>query len=79
MFKNREFRVRIAKPEKGVDESVTPISDILDQEAIHNLEEAGKRLVKFTAIAVVGSIAALKVLDTLCEITVKKTKSADKD
>lgn len=78
-LKNRELRVQLAKPSKADDRITTPNVDILDQETIHDLEEAGKRLVKFTAIAVGATLIALKLADALSEIAVKKTKSADKE
>lgn len=78
MFKNREFRIRVAKTDEGVNEETTPtLEQVLNPDSVQLIEETGNRFVKNLAITVVAVVAAVKIIDTLSEIAVKKTKSAD--
>jgi hypothetical protein len=78
MFKNREARVRFVKTSRREDDNVE-VEDVVNPENIKLIEEATNRIVKRVAITAVGVFAAIKVIDTLSEIAVKKTKSADKE
>ncbi len=78
MFKNREFRVRLAKTDNN-EETAPTLEEVLNPDSAKLIEEAGKRLVKYTTIAIGAIIVTAKLADTLSEIAVKKTKSADKD
>lgn len=76
MFKNRELRIRVAKPEEA-DQPLPTMEQVINPDSIQLIEEAGERFVKRLAITVVAVVAAIKLADTLSEIAVKKTKSAD--
>jgi hypothetical protein len=78
MFQNREARIKFVKSKKTEDS--TPGEDkILHPETVKLIAERGKEAVKYVALAAVGAYATIKVIDTLSQIAIKKTKSADKD
>lgn len=78
LFNNREARVRFVKTDRKEDDAPT-MEEVLNPDSVKLIEEAGKRFVKYVAITVAVTAAAIKVADTLSEIAVKKTKSADKE
>lgn len=72
---NREIRIKVAKTPQNENEAPEMEERIyVDPEKIAKI---AKDLVKHTAIAVGAVLVASKVLDTLSEIAIKKTKSAD--
>lgn len=79
MFKNRELRVRIANTNKDVNAPTTVVDEPLNPDTVKLIEETGNRFVKRLALTVVAVVVAIKVADTLGEIAVKKTKSADSE
>ena len=74
--KQREARIRFTKVDEN-EEPTTPKEKIFTPDAVKLITERTKEVVKFTALAVVGTYAAVKTIDTLSAIAVKKTKSAD--
>jgi NADPH-dependent 7-cyano-7-deazaguanine reductase QueF len=74
--KAREARVRFVKVDENEDVP-TEKKKIFTEDAVNLITERGKDAVKFLAIAVVGAYAAVKTIDTVSQIAVKKTKSAD--
>lgn len=77
MFKNREARIRFVKPDK--DQAAPGEDKVLHPETVKLITERSKEVVKYVALAVVGTYAAVKAIDTLSQIAVKKTKSADNE
>jgi hypothetical protein len=77
-LKNREARIKFVKTDRKEEDAPT-MEEVLNPDSVKLIEEAGKRFVKYVAITVVVTAAAIKVADTLSEIAVKKTKSADKE
>lgn len=76
MFKNREVRIQVAK--KNDDNVDAPtLKEVLTPDSAKLIEETGRKMMKNLAITVVAVVAAIKLADTLSEIAVKKTKSAD--
>jgi hypothetical protein len=75
-FKNHEVRVRLAK--QGNDDP-TPAEKQINPESVKLVEDTAKRFVKNLAITVGVVILACKAADTLSQIVVKKTKSADNE
>jgi hypothetical protein len=70
LFKNREFRIRVVKPEKDepdVDQ-FTEESHI-DPEQIATIS---KDFVTHTVVTIAVAVFSYKVLSTICEIAVKK-------
>lgn len=76
---NREFRIRAVKTNKKNEDSTTGEDKILHPETVKLIAERSKDVVKVLALTVVGVYATIKVVDTLSQIAVKKTKSADKE
>lgn len=74
-LKNREFRIKMVKTPQTEDDAPEMETRIhVDPEQIAKIT---KGLVKHAAIALGTIIVVSKVLDTLSEIAVKKTKSKD--
>ena len=78
-FKNHEIRVRVANAKKDNEDSAPSVQQIINPESTKLVEDAAKRFVKNIAITVGVVILACKAADTLSQIVVKKTKSADND
>lgn len=76
MFKNREARIRFVKSDKTED-STHGEDKILHPDTVKLIAEQGKKVVRYVAITVVGAYAVVKTIDTLSQIAVKKTKSAE--
>jgi hypothetical protein len=64
---------------KDDNDSVDIQTELISPETVIQIEESGKRLAKYTALTIFGAIAALKVIDILGEIAVKKTEDPNKD
>jgi hypothetical protein len=75
------------KPKRAVqvsfvktDENSAPAEDkLLRPETVALITEKTKEVTKVLAITVVGVYAAFKTIDTLSQIAIKKTKSADNE
>lgn len=78
-LKNRELRIKVGKTSDNKTSTTETVEEILSPETILRLEEAGKRLMSYTAATVVAAIVLVKTADTLSRIAIKKTKSADQD
>lgn len=76
MFRRRAIQTttKLVKTPKGDDDAVEIQTELIKPETIALAEESGKRLAKYTVLTVFGAVAALKVIDILGEIAVKKTK-----
>jgi hypothetical protein len=76
-FKNREVRIKLSKTNDPDDHEYTSMDDVITPDNAKLLEETGKKLAMYSALAVTSVIVVFKVADTLSQIAVKKTKSAD--
>lgn len=76
VFKNREARIRFVKSENNGNSSHGK-DKVLHPETVKLITERSKEVVKYVALSAVGVYAAFKTIDTLSQIAVKKTKSAD--
>jgi hypothetical protein len=76
MFRRRAIQTttKFVKTPKDQDDAVDIHTELIKPETVIQIEESGKRLVKYTAMTIFAAVAALKVIDTLGEIAVKKTK-----
>lgn len=76
MFRRRAIQTttKFVKTPKDQDDAVDIQTELIKPETVIQIEESGKRLVKYTAMTIFAVVAALKVIDTLGEIAVKKTK-----
>lgn len=80
LLKNREVRIRLEKAKKKKDdEESLPVEEVLNPDTVKLVEETGKRWLKYIAATVVVTVAAIKVIDVLGDIAVKKTASADNE
>jgi len=70
----RAIQVSYVKTDK---ESEPGNDKVLHPETVKLIADRSKEVVKFVAITVVGAYAAFKTVDTLSQIAIKKTKSAD--
>lgn len=78
MLGHRELRIRTVNTKK-IDNAPTTVDEPLNPDTVKLIEETGIRFVKRLVITVVAAVVAIKVIDTLGEIAVKKTKSADNE
>jgi hypothetical protein len=76
LFRSRAIQTttKIVKAPKDQDDAVDIQTELITPETVTQIEESGKRLVKYTALTIFGAVAALKVIDIVGEIAVKKTK-----
>jgi hypothetical protein len=73
-----EVRIRFANSKDDKDARTTkPVDEFVSPEALKNIEETAKRVVKNVALTVGAAVLAYKVVDTLSQIAVKKTRSGD--
>lgn len=78
MFNNREFRIKMVNTKKHKEEdSVPEMDERIGIASAELVTEIGKDVLKRTVITVGIIILAVKAVDILGEIAVKKTKSAD--
>lgn len=77
VLNNREFRIRTVKTPKKNEDPTSGEDKIIHPETVKLIVERGKEAVKYVALTAVGVYATIKVVDTLSQIAVKKTKSAD--
>lgn len=74
--KQRELRIRIGKTDDN-ENTNSGEDKILRPETVQLISEKSKEVAKYVALTAVSAYAAVKVIDTLSKIAVKKTKSAD--
>ncbi len=74
--KQRAIRISLDKDDNNG--KTTPGEDkILRPETVQLVAEKSKEVAKYVALTAVAAYAAVKTIDTLSKIAVKKTKSAD--
>jgi hypothetical protein len=79
-LKNKEARIKIVKTKKeDNDEALPTVNEILNPDTVAQIEETGKRWLKYIATTVVVTVGAIKVIDVLGDIAVKRTPSADNE
>lgn len=70
----------VDKPKNAKTDDTAPAeSHILHPDTVKAIAENGKTFVKHVALAAIGVYAAVKAIDTVSQIAVKKTKSADNE
>lgn len=74
--KKRSINISLNK-DNGVG-SATNEDPFIKPETVKLAAEKTKEVLKFAAITVVGAYAVVKTIETISEIALKKTKSADK-
>ena len=79
-FKNRELRISaVKKTKKDGNDTPETMETCIGESSARIVKDLGKELLEKAAITAVVVIAAYKAIDTLSQIAVKKTKSADKE
>lgn len=73
----RAVQVTFVKNKDG--DSAIGEDKVLHPDTVKLITERSKEVVKYVAFAVVGVYATVKTIDTLSQIAVKKTKSADNE
>lgn len=81
MFRRRAIQTttKFVKTPKDQDDAVDIQTELIKPETVIQIEESGKKLVLHSALVIFGAVAALKVIDILGEIAVKKTNDPNKD
>lgn len=74
--KQRSLRISLDKDDRNG--KTAPGEDkVLRPETVQLISEKSKEVAKYVALTAVAAYAAVKTIDTLSKIAVKKTKSAD--
>ena len=74
--KQRAIRISLDKDDRNG--KTAPGEDkVLRPETVQLVAEKSKEVAKYVALTAVAAYAAVKTIDTLSKIAVKKTKSAD--
>lgn len=78
--KNKKRAIRITLDKTDDQKNTTPGEDkFLRPETVQLIAERTKEVAKYVALTAVGVYATVKTIDTLSQIALKKTKSADKE
>jgi hypothetical protein len=78
LFRNRAVQVRVVKTD-NTENTTDPLATAVGESSARLVNELAKDFVKYAAGAVVAGIAVYKIFDTVSQIAVKKTRSADND
>lgn len=80
LFKKRAIQVSVVntRPKKTEDSDST-MASVIGESSARLVNELAKDFVKYAAGAIVGVVVIVKAADTLSQIAIKKTKSADND
>lgn len=78
-FKKKAIQFSVVDKPKTAEDTPSIQDKILDPKNAKLIAEHGKDVIKCLALTVVGAYAVFKTIDTLSQIAVKKTKSADND
>lgn len=72
-LKNREVRISLDKTSKKTTSPEDGVAKTIGESSANIINGVIKDLLKPSAIAVVGAVIAIKVVDTLCTIAIEKT------
>lgn len=75
---NKKRAIKISLDRENGKSSNPTDEPFIRPETVKLAAEKTKEVAKFLAITAVGAYAAIKAIETLSEIALKKTKSADK-
>lgn len=80
LFGKNKRKIEISLGKTPKNKSNTPGDDnILHPDSAKLVEETSKRILKYVVTATVAAYATMKLADTLSQIAVKRTKSADNE
>lgn len=76
----RAIQVSVVKTSpKKTEDSDNTMAAAIGESSARLVNELARDFVKYAAGAIVGAVVVIKAADTLSQIAVKKTKSADND
>ena len=75
--KNRSIKISLDRDDRNKDSTAND-DPFIRPETVKLAAEKTKEIAKFVAITAVAAYAAVKTVETISEIVLKKTKSADK-
>jgi hypothetical protein len=78
-MKRFAIQTRLVRTPKKTENSDPTMADAIGESSARLVNELAKDFVKYAAGAIVGAVVIIKVADTLSQIAVKKTKSADNE
>lgn len=78
-FKNKSVLVTYDPKLDKKQKDSTAEDKILRPETVNLVAEKTKEVAKYVALIAVGAYATVKAIDTVSQIAVKKTKSADNE
>lgn len=79
IFKNKAVQVSVVDRPKDGGGPPKIEENLLDEKTVKLIAERSKEFVKYTALTLVGAYAVIKTIDTVSQIALKKTRSADQD
>lgn len=79
MLNRFAIQTRFVKTPKKTEDSDPTMVSAIGESSARLVNELAKDFVKYAAGAVVGAVILYKAADTLSQIAVKKTKSADNE
>jgi hypothetical protein len=79
MLKRFTIQTRLVRTPKKTDNSDPTMADSIGESSARLVNELAKDFVKYAAGAVLGAVVLYKAADTVSQIVIKKTKSADND
>ena len=77
--KNKKRAVQVSFVKTDEPKPAPAEDKFLRPETVELITEKTKEVAKVVALTVIGTYAAFKTIDTLSQIAIKKTKSADND
>jgi len=78
-MKRFAFQTRLVRTSKKTEGSDPTMTTAVGESSARLVTELAKDFTKYAAGAIVGAIVIYKAADTLSQIVVKKTKSADNE
>ena len=79
MFKRFAIQTKVVRTPKKAEDSEPTMATAIGESSARLVNELAKDFVKYATGAVLGGIVLYKAVDTISQIAVKKTKSADND
>ena len=79
MLNRFAIQTRFVKTPKKTEDSEPTMASAIGESSARLVNELAKDFVKYATGAVLGGIVVYKAVDTISQIAVKKTKSADNE
>jgi hypothetical protein len=79
MFKKKAVQVTFVDQPRKAESSTPEKTTSISPETVTLITERAKEVAKFVGLVVIGTYAAIVAIDTVSQIAIKKTKSADNE